>query len=402
MLFWTTVKVGLRSLLASKMRSFLTMLGIVIGVGAVIAMLAMGAGARQQVMARFTSMGTNLVFISPGRSQGGGVRGGARQNMKLSHGQILLREVPGIWRISPFVSGTAQVKYYNQNTQTSVFGVASCFLSLRNCPVQKGRGFSEAEADNGAKVCVIGSKTAEDLFGEDDPVGQVLKINSLNFRVIGVLKTKGDLGWGNPDSFVYVPYSVAMQELYGQDYVNEYYIEIYEGVDQAAVKQDIRAVVRRLHHLQSDQPDDFLVRTQTEWQQAADDSSQTFKILLGGIASISLLVGGIGIMNIMLVTVTERTREIGIRKAVGAKERSILLQFLLEALMISGLGGLIGAVMGVGGAYALTKLTPFVTLIEPSSIVLSLSFAGMIGIFFGFYPAHRAAMLDPVEALRYE
>ena len=402
MLFWTTVKVGLRSLLVSKMRSFLTMLGVIIGVGAVIAMLAMGAGARQQVMAQYTSMGTNLVFISSAQLISQGVRMPGRKNLKLSDGQTLLKEVAGIRRISPFASGQAQVKHYNKNTLTSVNGVSSGFLALRNCPIQKGRSFSEPEVDEAAKVCVIGSQTAEDLFGTDEPLDQVVKIKSINFRIVGVLKTKGDLGWGNPDTFVYVPFTVAMQELYGLDYVQEYYIELYDGVSQAKVQADITAVLRRLHRLQSDQENDFRVRTQTEWQQAADEATQTFTILLGGIASISLLVGGIGIMNIMLVTVTERTKEIGIRKAIGAKQRSILLQFLLEALIISGLGGLIGVAAGVGGAYALSSFTRFVTVVTPSSILLSLSFAGAIGIFFGYYPARRAAALDPVVALRYE
>ncbi len=327
---------------------------------------------------------------------------GPKKNLKPPHAEALVREVQGIWRVSPFVSGSAQVKYYNQNTATSVNGVAACFLSLRNCSIQEGRDFSETEVESAAKVCIIGSKTAEDLFGEDDPVGQVVKIKSLNFQVIGVLRTKGDQGWANPDTFCYIPYTTAMQDLYGMDYMQEIYIELYEGVDQEEVRQDVRAVLRRLHHLQSDQPDDFRLRFQTEWQQAADEATQTFAMLLGGIASISLLVGGIGIMNIMLVTVTERTREIGIRKAIGAKEHSILLQFLAESLMISGLGGLVGVVLGVGGALALNRFTSFVTVVRLPAVLLALSVAGAIGVFFGFYPARRAAALDPVEALRYE
>jgi putative ABC transport system permease protein len=402
MLFWTTVKVGLRSLLASKMRSFLTMLGVIIGVGSVIAMLALGAGARQQVMAQYTSMGLNLMFISAVQLNAQGVAVGPKKNLKPAHAQALLHEVEAIHRISPFISGSAQIKYYNQNTTVSVNGVSDSFLTLRNCPIDHGRSFTGDEVDAAAKVCAIGSQTAVDLFGEDDPLSQTVKIKSLNFRVVAVLASKGDQGWANPDTFVYVPYTTAMQDLFGVDYVQELYIELYEGVDQEQVRQDVRAVLRRLHHLQSDQLDDFRVRFQTEWQQAADEATRTFAILLGGIASISLLVGGIGIMNIMLVTVTERTKEIGIRKAVGAKERSILLQFLLEALIISGLGGLVGVVLGVGGALALSRFTEFVTLVTPLSILLALSFAGLIGVFFGYYPARRAASLDPVEALRYE
>jgi putative ABC transport system permease protein len=402
MLFWTTVKVGLRSLLANKLRSLLTMLGIIIGVGAVISMLAMGAGAKQQVMQRISSMGTNLLFIRPGQSHGGGVRGGQVQTLKLEDGQALLAEVPDIRQLAPVVDGSAQVKYFENNTNTHVTGTSPTYLPIRNFQVEKGRCFTEAEVDSGSKVCVMGPQTAQDLFGQDDPVGQVVKIKSINFRIVGVLKTKGDQGWFNPDDTVFVPYTVAMQELYGRDYIGEIDVQAREGSDMQKVQTDMTAVLRKRHRLMTDQDDDFTVRNQAEWIQMANETSQTFTILLGGIASISLLVGGIGIMNIMLVTVTERTREIGVRKAIGAKERSILTQFLLEAVIISGLGGLIGVAMGVGGAYALTKLTPFVTLVEPSSIVLSLSFAGMIGIFFGFYPARRAAMLDPVEALRYE
>ena len=402
MLFWTTVKVGLRSLLANKLRSLLTMLGIIIGVGAVISMLAMGAGAKQQVMSRISSMGTNLLFIRAGQSQGGGVRGGQVQTLKLADGEALLAEVPNIRRLAPVVDGRQQVKYFEKNTNTQVNGTSPTYLPIRNFTVEKGRCFTEAEVDGGGRVCVLGPQTASDLFGEDDPVGQIVKIKSINFRIVGVLKSKGDQGWFNPDDNVFIPYTVAMQELYGLNYVKEIDVQAEEGSDLTKVQQDMTAVLRKRHRLQTDQPEDFTVRNQAEWIQMANETSQTFTILLGGIASISLLVGGIGIMNIMLVTVTERTKEIGIRKAIGAKERSILLQFLLEALIISGLGGLIGVAMGVGGAYALTKFTPFVTLVEPSSIVLSLSFSGLIGVFFGFYPARRAASLDPVDALRYE
>jgi putative ABC transport system permease protein len=402
MLFWTTVKIGISSLVANKMRSFLTMLGIIIGVAAVISMLAMGAGAKQQIMARISAMGSNLLFIHPEQVNAGGVRSQAKTNMKIEHGEALVAEVPEITRMSPVISNGSQVKYRNQNTRTNVIGVAPPYFVLRNYPIERGRSFTEAEVDGFAHVCTIGPKAVEDLFGEDDPLGETIRVKNVNFRIIGVQKTKGDQGWHNPDDNVHVPYTVAMEQLFGQKNVQEFYVQVAEGCDIEKVMSKMRMVLRREHRLQSDQEDDFNIRSQSEWTQAAVESSQTFTFLLGGVASISLLVGGIGIMNIMLVTVTERTREIGVRKAIGAKERSILLQFLLEALIISGLGGLIGAGLGIGGALVLAEFTEFTTIVEVSSVLLALSVSGFIGVFFGFYPARRAASLDPVEALRYE
>ncbi len=402
MLFWTTVKICLKSLLANKTRSLLTMLGIIIGVGAVISMMAIGAGARKQVMDRITAMGSNLLFVRPTQINAGGVRSVDKQNIKPTDGLTLLAEVPEIVRLSPIVNGGAQVKYGEKNTRTNIQGVAPAYFQLRNYQVERGRRFTDAEVENMVHVCAIGTKTAGDLFDQDDPLNQVIRINNVGFRIIGVLKSKGDQGWANWDDLIIAPYTVAMRELFGIQYVQELHVQVAEGADAASVQAKITAVMRRLHRLQSDQQDDFLIRSQIDWMKTAMEASRTFTVLLGGIASISLLVGGIGIMNIMLVTVTERTKEIGIRKAIGARERSILLQFLLEALIISGLGGLTGVILGVGGAIALRRLTDFTTLIEPTSVLLSLSVAGFIGVFFGFYPARRAALLDPVEALRYE
>ena len=402
MLLRTTLKVGLKSLLANKTRSLLTMLGIVIGVGAVISMLALGAGARQQVMTRINAMGTNLLFVHPSQTHNAGVRGGAKINMKLGDGEALLAEVPGIKCLSPVVSRGAQVKYRNQNTYVTVFGVSPIFLPMRNFQIERGRVFSEAEVENYSRVCTIGPKTAEDLFGDEDPLDKVIRVRTVNFRIVGVQGSKGDQGWANPDDTIHVPYTVAMEEIFGMEYVQEFYIQAALESDLDQVQEGVRAVLRKRHHLLSDQEDDFHLRSQADWNQTAIETSQTFTFLLGGIASISLLVGGIGIMNIMLVTVTERTREIGIRKAIGAKERTILTQFLLEALVISGLGGLLGVVLGIGGAVAVGRLTQFATVVEISSILLALSVSGAIGVFFGFYPARRAASLNPVEALRYE
>jgi ABC-type antimicrobial peptide transport system permease subunit len=322
--------------------------------------------------------------------------------MTLEDGQAILAAVPGIRRMSPVVSDRTQVKYGNQNTRTDVIGVAPTYFGLRNYVIERGRPFTEADVDGFARVCTIGSKAAEDLFGQDDPLGETIRVKNVNLRIIGVQKTKGEQGWHNPDDNVHVPYTVAMQQLFGQDNVDQIYMQLAEGTNLEDVEPGIRAVLRLRHSLMSDEEDDFHIHAQTQWMQSAVESSQTFTFLLAGIASISLLVGGIGIMNIMLVTVTERTKEIGVRKAIGAKERSILLQFLIEAVIVSGLGGMVGVAVGVGGAVALAAWTEFTTIVEIDSVLLALSVSAFVGVFFGFYPARRAASLDPVEALRYE
>ena len=272
----------------------------------------------------------------------------------------------------------------------------------------RGRLFSDGEVENMARVAILGPDTVENLFGVNEPLGETVKINGINFTVIGVTKAKGAQGWNNPDDQVFIPYTTAMKQVFGLDHLNSVDIQATDDADLKAVQADLTALLRKRHRLQPGAPDDFNVRNQADMLEFANQMTGTFTILLGGIASISLLVGGIGIMNIMLVTVTERTREIGVRKAIGAKERSILLQFLLESVTISGLGGGLGVVLGVGAAAALEYLTtkyttqPFPTVVEWPSIVIALGFSAAVGIFFGFYPAFRAARLDPVEALRYE
>jgi putative ABC transport system permease protein len=402
MLVGVIIKVGVRSLWANKMRSFLAMLGIIIGVGAVISMLAMGAGARKDIMARIAAMGTNLLSIRPGMSGARGVTTGTRVNLTLDDARALVAEAEGVRRLSPIVSGNVQVKYMNHNERSTVNGVAVTFLPIRDFTVEKGRTFTETEAEQSARVAVLGPEVATDLFGASDPIGEVIKLKGINFTVVGVTKSKGGQGFMNPDDEIAIPYTTAMQQVFGLDYLREILIQADEGADVAKVEASLRAVLRRRHRLMTGAEDDFTIRNQAEMIERASEMSQTFTILLGGIASISLLVGGIGIMNIMLVSVTERTREIGIRKAIGAKERTILLQFLLEALITTILGGLIGVAAGAGGAAIISASSPFSTVIEPFSIIIALSFSGFVGVFFGFYPAWRAARLDPVDALRYE
>jgi putative ABC transport system permease protein len=403
MLLWTILKTALKSLLAHKLRSFLAMLGIIIGVGAVIAVLALGAGARQQVLARISAMGTDLLVVRPGQSGSRGVMSGTQQNLTIEDGRAILREVPGVRQFAPVVRGNLQIKYLSKNTRTSVIGTTVPYFEIRNFELDRGRTFTELEAERMTRVAILGSATARDLFGDNDPLGEVIKIKGISFRVLGVLKSKGDQGWFNPDDQAIIPCSTAMKQLLGLTYVQEIDLHADDTTDLSGVQEQATEVLRKRHRLQPGAPDDFNVRNQAEILETASSAAESFTTLLAGIAFISLLVGGIGIMNIMLVTVTERTREIGIRKAIGAKDRDILRQFLIEAVALSGVGGLLGVAAGTGVARFIPDLTQFPSAsVEPSSILLALVFSASVGIFFGFYPAWRAAMLNPIEALRYE
>jgi len=402
MLFWTIVKVALKSLLANKMRSILSMLGIIIGVAAVISMLALGAGAQKQILDRITAMGANLLIVKAGTPPKAGVRMNMAQTLELEDGLALLEQVSEIKALSPIVQGNGQFKYYNENTSSTILGAAITYFKIRDYTVEKGRAFTEGECERMTRVAVIGSNTAVNLFGEEDPLEETIKINGKNFRVIGVLKSKGDQGFFNPDDQAIIPYTTAMKQMLGVDYLREIDMTISEDADQETIQEKVEAVLRKQHRIQNEADDDFHVRNMAEMAETATSFTQTFTILLGSVAAISLIVGGIGIMNIMLVTVTERTREIGIRKAVGAKDRDVLVQFLLEALIMSGLGGLLGVASGVGVAQLVGALSPFTAVVQASSVLLSLSFSAAIGIFFGFYPARRAALLDPIQALQYE
>lgn len=401
MLFWVTIKLAFKSLFANKLRSFLAMLGIIIGVGAVISMLALGAGAKQNVMDRVTSMGTNLLYLRPGQSHNHGVSSGDSQNLTMEDAEAVLKNIKNIKAVSPVVNGGGQFKYMNKNTSSSIIGTTITYFPMRNFEIEKGRAFTEVEAERMAKVVVLGSETVKKLFEDIDPIGKQVKIKGNNFKVIGVMKEKGDRGWHNPDDCGVIPISTAMKQVLGVDYVREIDIQITDDADSKKVIDDIAVLMRQRHRLQPEQENDFMVRDQADIREMFTSFAKTFTILLGGIASISLLVGGIGIMNIMLVTVTERTREIGVRKAVGAKDRDILRQFLIESLIVSGIGGLLGVGLGFGVA-RIVAMFDFNTLVEIRSVMLALSVSAAVGIFFGYYPARRAARLDPIEALRYE
>ena len=401
MLYGTIFKVGIKSLLANKLRSILAMLGIIIGVGSVIAMLAIGSGAQKQVLDRFSAMGTNLLIVMPGQRGSHGVMTGSQQNLTLEDAQAIAQEVENVTRVAPAVQGSYQVKYANKNTRTTIFGTAPTYFRIRDVQIERGRLYTEGEVDRMARVGVIGPTAAKNLFGESDPVGEVIKIKGINFTVIGVSKSKGE-GWGSPDDRIAVPYTTAMQILLGVTYLREIDVQTTDELVLAGVQQKISSLIRERHRIREGADDDFQITNMDEIRKSASEVTDVFKYLLGGIAAISLLVGGIGIMNIMLVTVTERTREIGIRKAIGAQERHILFQFLIESVIISGLGGLIGLGAGVLAAWLVPQFGSFKTNVELSSALLAIGVAGGVGIFFGFYPAWRAARLDPIEALRHE
>jgi putative ABC transport system permease protein len=403
MLFWMILKVAFKSLMANKLRSMLAMLGIIIGVAAVIAMLAIGTGAQQQILDRISAMGTNLLIVRPGQRGSFGVMSGTQLNLTDDDAREILNKVANIHALAPVVGRNYQVKFLNENTNTQVLGTTLTYLPIRDFEIGDGKMFTDFDVDHWNRVAVIGPVTATNLFGFSDPVGQTVKINGINFRVTGVLKPKGDQGWFNPDDQIIVPYTVDMHILMGVTYLREIDVECEQGADLNEVQEDIFSLMRQRHKIQPGQPDDVMIQNQAQFIDAFSASAQIFTVLLGSVGGISLLVGGIGIMNIMLVTVTERTREIGIRKAIGARNFDILSQFLIEAVLMSAVGGLTGMGLGVGSAWVIGRVfDSFPTIVRPFSIVLALAFSAAVGIFFGFYPATRAAKLDPIEALRYE
>ena len=401
MYFAIVLKVAIKSLWANKLRSFLAVLGVIIGVGAVIAMLAIGAGAREDVVSRLSSMGTDLLMVRPGQRGMRGVSSG-NQRLRVSEAQQILSEVKGVLAVAPVVQNRAQVKYYENNAAVSILGSSVPYFKMRNFEIEQGRAFNEAEAEGMARVAVIGPATVQKLMGQDDPIGTTIKVKGINFTVVGVTKSKGDQGWFNPDDQVIIPYTTFMQQVFGVDYLNEINVQAVPGEDLTRVQGDITMLLRRLHRLDSDQDNDFEIGNQAEMLATLTMVTQTLTILLGSVGTISLIVGGIGIMNIMLVTVTERTREIGIRKAIGAKDRDILRQFLYEAIFMSVVGGLLGVAGGIGVAKTLSMFTQFTTVVQPESVMIALTFSAAVGVFFGYYPARRAAMLNPIDALRYE
>jgi putative ABC transport system permease protein len=403
-----SVRVALQSLLASKLRSGLTMLGIVIGVGAVIALVAAGAGAQAQVAERFESLGANLLVITPGTAtfRGVGQGGGTAKSLTNDDVEAIARLARAVAAIAPEYSSRASVAYGNKNTQTTVLGVTPGYLSVANWQVTRGRFIDALDLTGQSKVVVLGAAVVEELFGETliDPLGKTVKINRQSYQVVGLMARKGG-GFQNLDDQVFIPLSTAQVKFggAGNRSLQAINVQVVSGDKMGHAAAELTAILRTRRGLLPSQAADFTVRDQTQIVEMVQQTAETFTVLLGSIAAISLVVGGIGIMNIMLVSVTERTREIGIRKAVGAKRRDILFQFLAEAVVLSLLGGLFGILVGYGSAQVVTPLLGGTrALVTPQSVAMALGVSIGVGLFFGLYPANRAAGLHPIDALRYE
>ncbi|MDU4962517.1 MAG: ABC transporter permease [Sporomusaceae bacterium] len=404
-MFRESVAIALNALLGNKLRSILTMLGIIIGVGAVIAMISLGMGVRQQVQNSISGLGSNLIMVSPGAARTAGVRqaAGSNTSLDMKDAQAIARDVSGVTAVAPAVSRQYQLVAGNQNWNTQVQGTTPEFLGVRNMTVEGGSFFTDRAVDARERVAVIGSTVAGSLFPNSSPIGQTIRINQSPFRVIGVLASKGQsAGGGDQDDIVLIPITTAQERLMGITYVQLINIQAESEAVIYQVQDEVTSLLRARHGLRTDQEDDFTVRNLVSVMETAAEATGTITLLLGNIAAISLLVGGIGIMNIMLVSVTERTREIGIRKALGAKHRDILLQFLIEAVVIGVLGGVIGILLGVGASGIISAFAGWNTVISPLSIAAAFAFSVAIGMFFGIYPAQKAARLDPIVALRYE
>jgi putative ABC transport system permease protein len=404
----STFKISLRALRVNKMRSALTMLGIVIGVGAVITMLAVGTGARERISAQIASMGSNLLIILPGSSTSGGIRmgSGTQSTLTRDDAEAIARECPAVADVAPVHNGVAQVVYGNQNWSTGVHGTTPSVINVRDWTIASGRNFTDQDVRNATKVCLLGQTVVDNLFGNMDPVGQIVRIKKVPFTVVGVLGRKGQSPTGqDQDDTVAIPISTAQKKIFGAPFPGMVRMIVLKGKsaeDMPAAEEQITALLRQRHRISARQDADFTVRNLTQMMQVAEQSTRVMALLLGAIASVSLLVGGIGIMNIMLVSVTERTREIGIRMAVGAKTWDIRLQFIIEALTLSLIGGVAGIIFGITGSKILSMMAGWATIVSVPSVLLAFGFSGLIGIFFGFYPAYKASLLNPIDALRYE
>jgi len=404
----STFRISLRALRVNKMRSALTMLGIIIGVGAVIAMLAVGTGASRKIAEQIASIGSNLIIILPGSTTSGGVRMGAgtQPTLTLGDAEAILKEASAVEEVAPVLNGVAQIVYGHQNWSTGVVGTTPGMLEVRDWPLESGRAFTQQDVKSATKVCLLGQTVVDSLFGSIDPLGQAVRIKKIPFTVIGVLSQKGQSPQGqDQDDTIYVPVTTAQKKLFGTSFpgmVRTIMVKAKSTEDLGPAEKQINELLRQRHHLGPKQDNDFSTRNLTQIMQTAEQSTKVMTLLLGAIASVSLLVGGIGIMNIMLVSVTERTREIGIRMAVGAKTWDIRLQFIIEALTLSLIGGVIGIIVGVSGSQILTSLAGWATIVSPLSVFLAFGFSGLVGIFFGFYPAYKASNLNPIDALRFE
>jgi len=398
-------EIALISLTRNKVRSFLTMLGIIIGVGAVIAMMAVGTGAQENIKSQIASLGTNVILVFPGSFNQGGVRSGTGTSASLTPEDLIAiqTQCPSVALASPSVRDGAQIVYQEQNWRASIIGATPEYFTIRSWPVSSGQYFTDADIRGATKVCVIGQTIADNLFKENDPVGQVIRIRKMPFRIVGVLSVKGQSAQGSDqDDIIIAPYTTVQKKMTGQTFLSNIMISAISEDAMVDAQSQIAELLRVRHKLQPWDENDFTVRSQTEIATAAQSTSEVLTILLASIASISLIVGGIGIMNIMLVSVTERTKEIGIRMAIGATAKNIMMQFLIEAVVLSLLGGLIGVLLGVLSSTLISKFAGWTTMVSSTSIFLAFTFSAAIGIFFGLYPARKAAQLNPIDALRYE
>jgi len=405
MQWFMTFRIALRALARNKLRAFLTMLGIIIGVGAVIAMVAIGEGAKATIRAQIASLGTNVLVILPGSANQGGVRfgSGAVRTLVDADAKAIARELPAVAFTSPLVRRQEQVIAGNLNWATLVQGVAPEVQQIRDWDLADGRFLHEGDVDSAAKVAVIGETVARQLFGNDTPTDAVIRIRNIPFRIVGVLSRKGQSSQGaDQDDTVMIPYTTMQKRLMRITWVQTILVKAVSAERVEEAEEQITTLLRQRHRIGPERDDDFNVRNLSDIAEAASTTARVMGILLGSVASISLLVGGIGIMNIMLVSVTERTREIGIRMAVGARSRDIMLQFLVEAVVMAATGGLIGILLGIGSSELLKKWAQWPTLIDPGIVAIAFLFSGAVGVFFGFYPAKKAANLDPIDALRYE
>jgi putative ABC transport system permease protein len=400
-----TLRIALKALARNKLRAFLTMLGIIIGVGAVIAMVAIGEGAKSTIRAQIASLGTNVLIIMPGTSNQGGVRAGWGSVNTLVDGdaRAMIREVRAVAYASPVLRRPEQMVAGNLNWNTLVQGVAPEFQHIREWQIAEGRFLHDGDMESAAKVVVLGETVVRNLFGNDDPMDAVIRIRNIPFRVVGVLAPKGQTGQGtDQDDTVMIPYTAMQKRLMRITWLQSIVVKAVNAERVPEAQEQITSLLRQRHRIGPEREDDFNVRNLSDITEAATTSARVMAVLLGSVAGISLLVGGIGIMNIMLVSVTERTREIGIRMAVGARSRDIMLQFLVEAVVMAATGGCIGILLGIGSSELLKQWAQWPTFIDPAIVAIAFLFSGAVGVFFGFYPAKKAANLDPIEALRYE
>ena len=406
----SSIKIAFRALKMNKLRSALTMLGIVIGVASVIATVAIGSGATQRIQQQIASIGSNIIIVVPGSTSSSGVRLGSGNAVTLSEADAreLAAQCPDVAIAAPLVRGGAQVVYGNNNWATSVYGVTPDYLTIRDFSVVDGAEFTQQDVDAANKVAVLGATPVANLFGGADPIGQTIRIKNVPFTVVGVLSPKGQSAQGqDQDDVILLPISTAKRKVLGvkqanADAVDTIMMQAQSGAQMPAAQDEAQALLRQRHHLQSADADDFSVRNMQEIFAAQEASSSIMAMMLAAVASVSLVVGGIGIMNIMLISVRERTREIGLRQALGAKTHDILTQFLVEAVALSVAGGVVGIILGISASAIISRLAGWATSVGPGAVLLAVFFSAVVGISFGYYPARKAAYLDPIEALRYE